>query len=405
MEEYYPNPQQNIFHEPSYKELNNDEQEALEYYLEGGRRHEVKGFQGINRRISGQEITMQVPAIVSSTRESRGSSVHDRLIKHFKEFAPMTLQEGKMILDSAQQRLENAKDTKKGNPEAAIIRSYEGISGYFLEANEDQQVLKEAFVDPEKPDVELIRGSPGIHTAIARQLIARDLLWSYGEDWPSPHYNVYKERFKYWLGLVIATSRLPNDEPVVQLHEFATKRAEERFRALGKEVRALVNTENMPIVHKLIREGKLNPLPLRILWQSRYEELGLEPDIPVQAEPTDFDSMLPTGMREKVEQLRHTDQAIAAAVEAELEGEFEKGAGRNTLELARLEMERKKIGKVALSQEEIEEQEKAKKAGQPRPPHPKKPDTSSRRHPAKSTWIRKQTGYDKIPPSDDITLF
>jgi hypothetical protein len=370
-QDFYKRYQQQYF-EPVIRDLSEAEQSALDYYLEGGKRHEVKSFEGIERRSDEDNINRLIPIIVGMSRDSKGHTPYDKRVHYFQDCAPMSKQEANALLDSIQKRLSHAEHTSRGNPERAVINSYETFEGYILEASDDQEILQQPIADPENPNIELMRSSQEILEGIAKQLMARQFLWD--DNWPPINSETYEERHKYWLGFAVATSRYAKDDEMLQLHEFARKRAVARYKEWTREF-GILESKNTPMIQRLREEGKLDPLLLHSTWQHKINDPEFHPEVPVKPEPLNevsFDAMLPESIRPKVEAVRRRDEAIDAAVEAADDREFEKGTGRTNAKLTRSELKRRSVGRIVLTPEMKEEQDKAERAKIKKPQKPKR---------------------------------
>jgi hypothetical protein len=333
-QDFYKRYQNDVYLEPSHNVLNQEEQLALNHYLETTAMVDSEGYKGIERRSERRRLDSNIPIEIGSTRTSTETTNRGRLIKHFQDFAPMSYQEGMTILDSVKKRVGNAEHTRVGEPEAAVEDRYHTFMGYILDASHDRDVLYRAAADPQKPDIALIRTSHETLEVIAKQLMARRFLWDgYEKEWPSPNTNAYKERYKYWLGFSLATSKFASDESMVQLYEFAKSRADKRFREWARQIAQL---ENIPIVKKLIDEGKIDPVGLRRLWQHKVEQSKVQEDTVIA----------PSQERPAPNPVKQTDE-----IDEEYDREFEKLAAIMTPAEARRILRQRGIGHSALSEE------------------------------------------------------
>jgi hypothetical protein len=359
MDETYP-AQPNLEQTP-FKVFDQSEQEAFDFYMQGGSRKIDRGYQGKERRSLASQLDRAVTQITEMTYTSKGSSERDIALHEFQDWGPISLQEANTVIDGAMKRVNKAENTHSGSPDAAIKDRYYTFSGYLLDAAEDMYTLNQGMTHPEndasRPDPTLIRDSKEVLGVITKELVSRDFLWN--NHWPSQNTNAYKERYKYWQGFALAISRFASNESVAKLYEFTKERNAKRFDYWLKEKNLV---ENMPSVQQLMRQGKIFPVTFNNLLSRKARELGSQEGLAASSEPTavtDFEAMVPEKARQEIEAQRQREEAMTAVANEEYDREFEKLNAIHTADFARRILRQRGVGRAALSSEVRDEQDRA----------------------------------------------
>jgi hypothetical protein len=258
--------------------LDESEEEALDYYIAASGREVRREYQGVERRSIGSQLDRQMSIQLGFKHSHNGPEVANRLTKHFEDYAPMSFQEGMILMEGVETRFEKILRMPTDKMEGAIKGQYNTLVKYLSDAAQDKHVLDQALVEketgPPEPNIDLVRTSPLIHEAITKQLMARGFLWEkYDKTWPNSRTNIYKEKHKYWLGFTLAASKFANEESVKKLYEFASGRANLRFKNLFEQMSYL---EEQPTIKNMKNEGKVPPINFSQLWQHKVEK----PEIP-----------------------------------------------------------------------------------------------------------------------------
>lgn len=374
----------------SHNILTQAEQEAMDFYLEGGSRKSPRGYQGPERRSPFsradrviRQIDNLVPTLIGMKYTSSGSAEKDMALREFQNWFPSSLQEAQTVINGAMRRVNNAANTRTGSPESAIADRYYTFSGYLLDSAEDihslNQGMSAAETDTSNPDPEMIRTSHTVLGTIAKQLLAREFV--HNNHWYSQHTNMYKERFKYWFGFTLATSKFANDESMLQMYDFARTGAEKRFKYWQTEKQLV---EKMPVVQNLIAQGKIVPVSFNRLLHKRASEIAAQEsqmtieDVKEYSLPTDWDALISPGAREMIEEQRRKDEERVEDANAEYDREYEKLAGMFSHPQVREKLAQRGIGRASLASEikdqedEAELREIAERANQPKTPPKKK---------------------------------
>lgn len=392
--------------------------EAMEYYQSGGGREVNRTHSGPERRSLQSRLDREIPVLTGMKMTSTGEETDEsRLINYFQDFGPMSWQEGMSLYQGAAERVRRAADTKKGDPEAAIKDRYYTFSGYLLSASADMEALEDVLVyraDGEPhPNIARLRTSDAALEVIARHFMVRGFLWDKrGKYWPSKTSGLYKERHKYWRGFVLSAAKYASDESMAYLFDFAKSRTDKLLREWFGQMQQI---EAMPQVRKLEAEDKLVPITFTRLWSHKARQLEIGPPLRDERRgehrPTDYYAMLLPEIREEIEEQRRREEQLAQAAEAEMDREMEKAQQRLTPAEARKELQGKGIGHFLFRSERFEQEQQkeiediSERARRPKLRKPRRRGRNGRNSPALRPWIRKQPGYDKRPPDDELTLF
>lgn len=276
--------------------INEIEDEAFSYYLAGGQRKNDLDYHGPERRtVNARDIDREMPFLLKMDVDSRGYSNAQKLIHHFyhKNYGPMSHGEGMMLMKGADKAIPEAIGAPEKQQKSAIATRFKLFTEYLADAAQDNHVLEQALVSqddgPPIPNLELVRSSPEIHEKIAKQLVAWGFLWSKKEDeevgwpkpskketgWPKPSSVAYKERYKYWLGFTVATSRLGSDDSMRLLYDFAQERAFRRYKNLLSQ---MAKVEDLEVTQQLKEEGKIAPINFAKLWQLKFDQSDYSPE-------------------------------------------------------------------------------------------------------------------------------
>jgi hypothetical protein len=348
----------------SHNVLNQAEQEALDFYFEGGNRKSKRGYQGPERRSPSSQLDRIMPQLIGMKNTSSGNSERDVALREFQDWFPGSLQEANTVVDGVMKRVNNAANTHSGSADSAVAERYYTFSGYLLDSAEDMHVLNNGITSPKddisQPDAERIRTSHQVLEVIAKQLLAREFLWN--NHWPSKHTNSYKDRFKYWRGFTLAASKFASDESVIMLFDFAKSSNAKRFEFWMREQNII---DEMPIVKDLKAQGKIIPYSFNNLLHRKTRELNTHDqqltldEAPKELEaPTDFYSMIPEEVRRKIEEQKRREEAAIEAANAVYDREYDKLESIFSGQQVREKLAQRGIGRASLATE-IKDHEEA----------------------------------------------
>jgi hypothetical protein len=291
-------------HEASFIVPDEEQQQAWEHYMQGGKRNRPPSYRGPERRSRASLIDRQISVVSGMTVTSKKNTERDQLINEFQEWAPTSLAEGRSVLLGQQRKANIAANTQNGKGESALRDTVHRYQGYLIEAAHDLDVLQSTFRYDEEagdlPDPSKFRNSPEAQEVIIKQLMTRGFLWDrYENHWPARTTHKHEERNKYWKGFVTEAVKTASNESIAELVNTFYERAKNRFRYWNKVYRPV---EKMPAVRVLIEKGEIMPITAVRLLDQKYQREWTEehPEEPAESHDTQFDPMLPPQARTEI---------------------------------------------------------------------------------------------------------
>ena len=335
--------------------LSQEDQEALDYYMQGGKRAVKRGYQGIERRSNTRLTDSFIYTLVGTKYTGDQMTRRGQVLNQFRDWAPTSLQEANSALEGATSRVSKAANINDG----ALKDRYYTIGGYVLDAAEDKYIMDQGMEhapdrDPE-PNLATIRQSESILGVIEKQLVNRSFSWD--QHWPARTNNAYKERHQYWHGFTLAAARFASDDAIIELYNFAKQRTDSRFDYWLKEQQLI---DKMPPISDMVNKGEIRRISLLGLINRKAAELEgqqvLVDELP--KEGVNLEALLPEDVRSQMEQQRKTEKQLAELADREYENALEKKMQipMMTMERARRELAAEGIGPLALSQDRHEEE-------------------------------------------------
>ncbi len=259
-----------VNHRANFDVLDQEQQEAWEYYLGVGDKEREKRYQGPERRSRMSQINREVYSVAGRTMTASGEEERKELINEFQTWAPITLAEGRDFLYGGRDRINRAENTTVGNGDRAVEKRFRSYRGYLLDAEQDLFTLQQVMTHPEGGDSyidpSLFRSSKEAQEVLVKQLMSRNFLWDqYEGQWPSVRSDKYKERKKYWNGFITEAVKGASDEALSELLRTFYERAKARY-IFSKSTYSQI--EKIPNIKAKIESGQLLPhIPSRLLHE------------------------------------------------------------------------------------------------------------------------------------------
>jgi hypothetical protein len=145
----------------------------------------------------------------------KSAKVQDIELDQFKTWVPKTKSEAYTA-------------THRGGPRLSI----RAVQALWQDAFEDERVIAKGS-RAGRSDAKLIRENKTLLYTIADCLMARESLMN--GEWPRKNGGEYKDRQKYWRGLMSAASQFAGDEPLLMLYEQIADEATSRLEYWSRE--------------------------------------------------------------------------------------------------------------------------------------------------------------------------
>ncbi len=238
------------------------------------------------------------------------SNERNGFVNEFKNWYPRTRQEAQAAMGGAVNWINSAAYLKNVDTDKVRAKRFKAIRQYWAENGAEFPILNSVIVASEEsgdePSAELIRGSSEVLNLIADQLQARESL-DKGE-WLARNTRAFKDRRKYWRGLMQAAGQFAGDKLLLELYEDVREKTKERYDYWTREFGVVEKSAGGIAAKQTLDRAEVRTVPVT-------EEVP-EARMPVEIEPvreeTDWDALVPPVEQEHMNRRR---EEYAARVE------------------------------------------------------------------------------------------